>query len=102
MPLEIQSHTIPHLKALISGKMEPRRLRCGNTFILCHALLNTAILLHKEAYRADLFSSHCTASYIAVFVIFVTDYLIGRGFYVTIYIFLVAFKQLKDQGLKSS
>ena len=59
MPLEIQSHTVLHLKALISGRMEPRRIRCGSIFILCHTLMNTAILLHKEAYRANLFSSHC-------------------------------------------
>ena len=60
MPLEIQSYTVPHLKALISGKLEPRGLRFGSTFILCHALLNKAILLHKRAYLADLFSSECT------------------------------------------
>ena len=27
MPLEIQSHTVPHLKALISGNLELRELR---------------------------------------------------------------------------
>ena len=57
MPLEI--HTVPHLKALISGNLEPRGLRWGSTFRVCQALLNTAILLHKEAYHADLFASHC-------------------------------------------
>ena len=59
MPLEIQSHTVPHLKALISGKNEPRGLRYGSTFRVCQALLKSAILLHKEAYHADLFSSEC-------------------------------------------
>ena len=59
MPLEIQSHTVPHLKALISGKNEPRGLGCGSTFSVCQALLKSAILLHKEAYRADPFLSHC-------------------------------------------
>ena len=48
MPLEVQGHTVPHLKALISGKSEPRGLRCGSTFILCYVLLKTAILLHTE------------------------------------------------------
>ena len=60
MPLEIQSHTIPHLKALISGKMEPRGLRWGSTFRVCQTLFKSAYLLHKEAYRANLFVSHCT------------------------------------------
>ena len=59
MPLEIQSHTVPHLKALISGNLEPRGLRWGSTFRVCQALFKSAVLLHKEAYRADLFSSEC-------------------------------------------
>ena len=63
MPLEIQSHTIPHLKALISGKMEPRGLRWGSTFRVCQTLFKSAYLLHKEAYRADLFASHCTSQF---------------------------------------
>ena len=31
MPPEIHSHTVPHLKALISGNLEPRGLRWGST-----------------------------------------------------------------------
>ena len=60
MSLEIQSHKVPHLKALISGENEPRGLGCSSTFMVCQALLKSAILLHKEAYRADLFLSECT------------------------------------------
>ena len=48
MPVEVLGHTVPHLKALISGKLEPRGLSCGSTFILCYVLLKTAILLHTE------------------------------------------------------
>ena len=48
MPLKKHGCTIPHLKALISGKLEPRVLRCGSTFILYYALLKKAILLHTE------------------------------------------------------
>ena len=48
MPLEVQGHTVPNLKALISDKLEPRGLRCGIILILCHALLNKTILLHKK------------------------------------------------------
>ena len=48
MPIEVQGHTVPHLKALINGKLEPRGLRCGSTFILCYVLLKTAILLHTK------------------------------------------------------
>ena len=49
MPLKLQGHTVPHLKGLMCGKMEVRGLRCGSIFILCHALLKNAILLHIEA-----------------------------------------------------
>ena len=60
MPFEVQGHTVPHLKALISGNLEQRQQVCGYIFIFFHAFLKKAILLHKEAYHADLFSSHCT------------------------------------------
>ena len=61
MPLEIQSHTVPHLKALISGNLQPGGQRWGSTFRVCQALFKSAVLLHKEAYRADLFSSECSS-----------------------------------------
>ena len=48
MPLEVQGHTVSVLKALNCGKLEPRGLRCGSIFVLCHALLKKAILLHRE------------------------------------------------------
>ena len=69
MPLEIQSHTVPHLKALISGNLEPRGLRWGSTFRVCQALFKSAVLLHKEAYRADLFASECKTMIVMVFLL---------------------------------
>ena len=66
MPLEIQSHKVPHLKALISGNLKPRGLRWGSTFRVCQALFKSAVLLHKEACRADLFASECTLQIITV------------------------------------
>ena len=48
MPFEVKGHTVSHLKALISGELEPRGLRCGSSFVLCNPLLKKAILLHKE------------------------------------------------------
>ena len=48
MPHELQGHTVPHLKALISGCLEPRGLRYGSIFSLCHALLKKSILVHTE------------------------------------------------------
>ena len=53
MTLEIQSHTVPHWKAFVSGNLEPRGLGWGSTFI--------AVLLHQEAYRANLFTSECSS-----------------------------------------
>ena len=50
MPLEVQGHTVPHLKALISGKMEPRGLRCSSLFILCQTLWKNTSLLHKMRF----------------------------------------------------
>ena len=47
MPLEIQSHAIPHFKADISGKLEPRGLRHDRISMYCQSLLNRAHLLHK-------------------------------------------------------
>ena len=46
----VQGHTVPHLKALMCGKMEPSGLRCGGIFILCYALLKIALLLHTEGF----------------------------------------------------
>ena len=55
MPLELQSRTVPHLKALINGDLEPRDLRCGSFFTLCHTFLKSAILLHTEAFARIFF-----------------------------------------------
>ena len=44
MPLEVQGHTVSHLKDQIRGDLEPRGLRCGIIFILCHPLLKKAFL----------------------------------------------------------
>ena len=46
--------TVPHLKALISGKFETRGLRCGRIYVLCHALLSKAILLHTEGLQMNI------------------------------------------------
>jgi hypothetical protein len=46
--LEVQGHKVPHLKALFSGCLKPRGLRCGSIFTLCDALLKFVILHHKE------------------------------------------------------
>ena len=45
MPLQVQGHTVPHLKALIS---EPRGLRCDSNVRICQALLKSVVLLHRE------------------------------------------------------
>ena len=49
MLLEVQGHTVPHLKALFSAYKGRRGLMCGSTLTLCHTLLKKASLLHKEA-----------------------------------------------------
>ena len=39
-PLEVYTHKICRLKAVISGSLDLEGLRCGSTFTLYHALLN--------------------------------------------------------------
>ena len=46
MPLEVERYTVPHLKAIIGGKMENRGLRCGSILILWYPLCKIALLVH--------------------------------------------------------
>ena len=45
----VQRRYVPHLKGLISGKLEPIAQGRDSTFTLHHTLLKKAILLHKMA-----------------------------------------------------
>ena len=47
MLVEIEVHTVPHFKAPVNGKEEPRRLECGITFIIQTSWLKIDLLLHK-------------------------------------------------------
>ena len=33
MPVEVEVHTVPHFKALVSSKVKPRQLECGGIFM---------------------------------------------------------------------
>ena len=46
--LKVQGHTVPHLKALICGKNEPRWLRCCSSSGVCQVLLKNAVFLRKD------------------------------------------------------
>ena len=48
MSVEVQGHTVPHFKGLISGIENVFRFAFGVTVILCYSILKTAILLHKR------------------------------------------------------
>ena len=48
IPLEVQGHTVPHWKGLITVKYEPRGLKCGRTLNICQAFLKGTNLLHKR------------------------------------------------------
>ena len=50
MTLEVQGHTVPHLKALGSGKYGPRGLWCDSTLNICQVDLKIANLLHKWGF----------------------------------------------------
>ena len=47
MPLEVERHTVPQMKALIGGKLEYRGLMCDSLFTLCHPLCKIALLVHR-------------------------------------------------------
>ena len=48
LPIKVQSHTVPHLKALRYGKEASRGLCCGSTFNIIQGILNIEDLLHKQ------------------------------------------------------
>ena len=48
MTVEVQVHTVPHFKGIISGIEDIGKPFCDSTFILCYSILKTAILLHKQ------------------------------------------------------
>ena len=47
MPLEVERHTVSHMKPLISGELDYRGLMRGSLFTLCHPLLKVALLVHR-------------------------------------------------------
>ena len=50
IPLEIQGHTVAHLKALTYGKYETRGLSCGSTLSIFKDVLKSGNLLHKRGF----------------------------------------------------
>ena len=62
MPLEVQGHAIPHIKAKLSGKFEPRGPSCSNTFILCLDIFKNPVLLHNEDLVPFVFISTVNAT----------------------------------------
>ena len=50
IPLEVQGHTVPHLKALRYGIYETRDFSCGSTSSICQCILKSGNLLHKWGF----------------------------------------------------
>ena len=50
MPVEVQGHTVPHLKSLRYGIYETRRLSCGSVSSICQDILKSVNLLHKLVF----------------------------------------------------
>ena len=71
MTLEVQGHTVPHLKALRCGIDHIKRLSCGSTFIICQAFLSTD-LLHKQGF--------VDSQMVATVFTFQNGYIGGRGY----------------------
>ena len=50
IPLEVQGHTIPCLKALRCGEYESRGLSCGSILSICQDVLKSGNSLHKRTF----------------------------------------------------
>ena len=50
MLLEVQGHTVPHLKGLRYGKDESRGLIVGCTSSICHYVMKSDNLPHKRGF----------------------------------------------------
>ena len=50
MPVEVEAHTVPHFKAAVNSKVEPRQLEWGNVFKVMHSLSKLGLLLHKMGF----------------------------------------------------
>ena len=50
MPVEVEVHTVPHFKAPVNGKVEPRGLEHGGIFIFSNARSKKGHLLHKSRH----------------------------------------------------
>ena len=50
MHLEVQGHTVPHLKALRYGIYETRGLSCGSTSSICKCTLKSGNLPFKRGF----------------------------------------------------
>ena len=60
MPLEIKLHTVPHFKALNSGKDLSSQLFCGGTFDIQQTLLKSTYFTSYRANRSSIYWSQCT------------------------------------------
>ena len=64
MPLKVQGHTVPHLKALNNGKLESLRLGFSNISRIFYLLFKILILVLKTGFAWFVFSATvylCTA-----------------------------------------
>ena len=50
MPDEVEVHTVPHFKAPVNGKVEPRVPVHGGIFIFSNARSKIVNLLHKSCH----------------------------------------------------
>ena len=50
MPLEVQCHSVPHLKALNFGIYKSRGLSCDRTSGIFQGILRSNNLLHKQGF----------------------------------------------------
>ena len=62
MSLEVEGHTVPHLKAPVSCKLVSRGLSNGSIFSLSLVLLKSVYLLHK--WVLGQFVSLCTVVFL--------------------------------------
>ena len=60
IPLELQGHTVSHLKVLRYNKDESRGLSCGCTSSICQDVMKSENLLHKRGFVDSLLQTTVT------------------------------------------
>ena len=66
VPVEVEVHAVPHLKAPVNAKVQLWRLACGGTFTVQTSLLKIDCLVHKLGFDISLLNKRKEWSMVTV------------------------------------